>query len=63
MVQANLSQVKVVPANLSYYKSFMGKLVKKEKQTVTDFFIHSCLFEKVTFLLLIEKEAKGLKVD
>lgn len=41
----------------------MGKLVKKEKQTVTDFFIHSCLFEKVTFLLLIEKEAKGLKVD
>lgn len=66
---ANVPVVKITPtrvvwAKLSYDKSYMGKLVK-EKQKMSDYFRHACLFEKklTFFLLCFEKEAKYLKVD
>lgn len=47
----------IVPANLSFYESYIGKL-QKELQRIFDYFRHSYLFNNVSFCLLFEKETK-----
>lgn len=55
-------KVKIIYSSLSYYKSYLHKLVREKKRGgKSNFLKRSCLFEKPNFCKLFEKEAKCLK--